>query len=456
MSVVFNETPGSDPSRRQFIKGASVVLAGGAVLGVNARIARSANISGSDEIKIGVIGCGGRGQGAAAQALETKGKVTLWSVCDAFADNMTGCLESLKRTADKESKNKDSLWYESRVDVPSERQFVGFDGFQQVIDSGVDLVILATPPHFRPQHFESCVKAGKHIFCEKPVAVDAPGIRRFLAANEMAKEKNLMVAIGLQRRHDPRYVETIQRIHDGAIGDVIATRVYWNSGGLWVRPRKPEQTEMEYQMRNWYYFNWLCGDHIVEQHIHNIDAANWLMGMYPTDANGMGGRQVRTGKEFGQIYDHHCVEFTYPDGRKMFSQCRQIEGCQYENGELVTGSLGTANLEPGIIETQSGKSRCQAKNVDGTLVEQRDLFAALGSGDIYNEAEYGAKSTMTAILGRMATYSGKKVTWDEALKSQVDLSPKEYNFTAQPSVIPDADGHYPIIMPGKTDLSHIV
>ncbi|HEX6960879.1 MAG TPA: Gfo/Idh/MocA family oxidoreductase, partial [Lacipirellula sp.] len=323
MSDPSNEILVPGQSRRQFIKGASVVLAGGAVLGVNQRIARSAQISGSDEIKIGLIGCGGRGYGAAAQALETKGKVTLWSVCDAFADNMLNCLEGLKRETEKHNKNKDSLWHESRVDVPSERQFVGFDGFQQVIDSGVDLVILATTPHFRPQHFEACVKAGKHIFCEKPVAVDAPGIRRFLAANEMAKEKNLMVAVGLQRRHDPRYVEAIERIRDGAIGDVLATRVYWNSGGLWVRPREPQQTEMEYQMRNWYYFTWLCGDHIVEQHIHNMDVSNWLKGAVPAACHGLGGRQVRTGKEFGQIFDHHAVEYTYPDGTKMFSQCRR-------------------------------------------------------------------------------------------------------------------------------------
>nr|MBA3484285.1 Gfo/Idh/MocA family oxidoreductase [Pirellulales bacterium] len=299
------EKTSADPSRRHFLKGASAIVAGGAVLGVNQRIARSAYVSGSDEIKIGLIGCGGRGQGAAAQALETKGKVTLWSVCDAFADNMAGCLEKVQNEVAKHSGNKDSLYYESKVDVPSERQFVGFDGFQQVIDSGVDLVILATTPHFRPQHFEACVKAGKHVFCEKPVAVDGPGIRRFLAANEIAKEKNLMVAVGLQRHHDPRYVEAVQRIQDGAIGDVIATRVYWNSGGLWVRPRQPQQTEMEYQMRNWYYFNWLCGDHIVEQHIHNLDVINWLKNGPPKTANGMGGTQVRKGKDYGETFDHH-------------------------------------------------------------------------------------------------------------------------------------------------------
>jgi predicted dehydrogenase len=455
MSDPSNEILTPDHSRRQFIKGASVVLAGGAVLGVNQRIARSAQISGSDEIKIGLIGCGGRGYGAAAQALETKGKVTLWSACDAFADNMLNCLEGLKRETEKQNKNKDSLWYESRVDVPSERQFVGFDGFQKVIDSGVDLVILATTPHFRPQHFEACVKAGKHIFCEKPVAVDAPGIRRFLAANEMAKEKNLMVAIGLQRRHDPRYVEAIEKIRDGAIGDVLATRVYWNSGGLWVRPRKPEQTEMEYQMRNWYYFTWLCGDHIVEQHIHNMDVSNWLKGKVPVECHGLGGRQVRTGKEFGQIFDHHAVEYTYPDGTKMFSQCCHIDGAWTAVNEHAHGTKGTAYLDDGRgpeITTADGKWRSKAKKVNNHHQEHHDMFAALRRGEIYNEGDYGAESTMTAIMGRMATYSGKVIKWDEAINSTLSLSPEQYDFAANPPVMPNDDGEYPVPMPGKTEV----
>jgi predicted dehydrogenase len=455
MSEQSIEIPGSDPSRRQFIKEASVVLAGGAVLGVNARIARSANISGSDEIKIGVIGCGGRGQGAAAQALETKGKVTLWSVCDAFADNMQRCLKEVSEQVSRGANDKNSLWHESRIDVPSERQFVGFDGFQQVIDSGVDLVILATPPHFRPQHFEACVKAGKHIFCEKPVAVDAPGIRRFQAANEMAKERNLMVAIGLQRRHDPRYVETIQRIHDGAIGDVIATRVYWNSGGLWVRPRKPEQTEMEYQMRNWYYFNWLCGDHIVEQHIHNLDISNWLKGALPVECHGLGGRQVRTGKEYGQIFDHHAVEYTYPDGTKMFSQCCHIDGAWGSVSEHAHGTKGTADLNDGRgpeIQTADGKWRSDARHGNNHHQEHHDMFAALRRGEIYNEGDYGAESTMTAIMGRMATYSGKSIKWEEAINSTLSLSPEKYDFAANPPVMPNDKGEYPIPVPGKTDV----
>jgi predicted dehydrogenase len=332
---------------------------------------------------------------------------------------------------------------------------VGFDAYKQAIDSGADLVILATPPGFRPMQFEAAVQAGKHIFAEKPIAVDAPGVRRFMAANNEAKNKNLMVAIGLQRRHDKRYVEAIKRLQDGAIGDIITTRVYWNGGGLWMNPREPEQTEMEYQMRNWYYFVWLCGDHIVEQHIHNLDISNWLRGMTPIEAHGLGGRQVRTGKEYGQIFDHHAVEYTYPDGTKMFSQCCHINGSWSAVSEHAHGSKGTADLDDGArgptINGPDGRWRSDADRVDNHHQEHHDMFAALRRGEIYNEGDYGAESTMTAILGRMATYSGKVVRWDAALKSGEDLSPAAYDFAATPPVVPDSDGYYPVPVPGKTN-----
>jgi predicted dehydrogenase len=348
------------------------------------------------------------------------------------------------------------LYNDSTVEVPSERQFHGFDAYQRAIDSGVDLVILATPPGFRPIHFEAAVAAGKHIFAEKPVAVDGPGVRRVLAANQEAKRKNLMVAIGLQRHHDPRYVETIKRLQDGAIGDILYTRVYWNGGGLWVRPREPQQTEMEYQMRNWYYFNWLCGDHIVEQHIHNLDVGNWVRGgIHPVAAQGMGGRQVRTGKEYGQIFDHHFVEFTYADGTKMFSQCRHMDDTSVEVAEHAHGTKGVAHLNDGggpWIEGPTGKWKSDAQKVDNHHQEHHDLFAALRRGEIYNECDYGAESTMTAILGRMATYSGKAIRWDEALHSGFDLSPAEYDFAATPPVVPDANGFYPVPVPGQTEV----
>jgi myo-inositol 2-dehydrogenase/D-chiro-inositol 1-dehydrogenase len=453
MSDQPSPAPSHEASRRQFIKGASAVAAGGALFSLSPQLARSAYLSGSDEIKIGLIGCGGRGRGAAAQALETEGKVTLWSVCDAFEDNMKNTLEGLKGDVLKGQSDNNPLFKDSTIDVPEDRQFVGFDGFQKVIDSGIDLVILATTPHFRPQHFEAAVKAGKHVFMEKPVATDAPGVRRILAANEEAKLKNLMVAVGLQRHHEPQYIETIKRLQDGAIGDIFETRVYWNGGGLWVRNRTPEQTEMEYQMRNWYYFNWLCGDHIVEQHIHNLDVSNWLRGMTPIEANGMGGRQVRTGKEYGQIFDHHFDEFTYPDGTKMYSQCRHIEGCWPEVGEHCSGTKGTADIGRSMIRAKGEKPwKSKQRPVNGHHNEHIDMFAALRRGEVYNEGENGALSTMTAIMGRMATYSGKIIKWDEALNSTLDLSPKNYAFDADPPVMPDKDGFYPVPVPGKTEV----
>jgi predicted dehydrogenase len=428
------------------------LVVGGSVLGANLSIARAAHVAGNNEIKVALVGCGGRGNGAALQALETKGPVTLWAMADAFAEQVEKGLDLLQREVEKGRAEGKPLFAESRIDVPPERRFVGLNAYQQAIDSGADLVILATPPGFRPVHFEACVKAGKHVFLEKPVAVDAPGIRRVLAANEEAKQKNLLVAVGLQRRHDPRYQETVARIQDGEIGDVLSTRVYWNGTSPWVRLRKPQQTEMEYQVYNWYYFNWLCGDHIVEQHIHNIDVGNWLRGMHPSEAHGMGGRQVRTGKQYGQIFDHHAVEFTYPDGTKMFSQCRHIDGCRVEVGEFAQGTQGTADVGSARMSGQRGNWRSRTQGLDAHHQEHHDLFAALRRGDVYNEGDTGVEATMTAILGRMATYSGKLITWDEAIAATLDLSPTEYSFSATPPVVPDANGNYPIPVPGNTDV----
>jgi myo-inositol 2-dehydrogenase / D-chiro-inositol 1-dehydrogenase len=462
MSVPTNETNATS-SRRTFLKTTSA-LVGGAVVGANAQIARSAHISGNDEIKIALVGCGGRGNSAAGQALATKGKVTLWAMADAFESNLKAGLNTIQEQMKRGQDAGDALWKDSSIKVPRERQFVGLDAYQRALESGADVVILATPPGFRPIHFEAAVKAGKHIFAEKPVAVDAPGIRRFQAANEEAKKKDLMVAIGLQRRHDPRYNETMKRIHDGAIGDILFTRVYWNGPGIWVRTRENflsshghKPTEMEYQVNNWYFFTWLCGDHIVEQHIHNLDVGNWLRGdKHPVEAQGMGGRQVRTGKEYGQIFDHHFVEYTYDDGSKMYSQCRHIAGCADEVREHAHGTKGTLDIDDdkgGFITTKKNKKwHSPGKKQDNHHQEHHDLFAALRDGRTYNEGDYGARSTMTAILGRMATYSGKIVKWDDAMKRGIDLSPGSYNFSATPPVLPDKDGFYPVPMPGTTEV----
>ncbi|QDU57696.1 Gfo/Idh/MocA family protein [Aeoliella mucimassa] len=434
-----NNDAGHD--RRTFLASSSLAAAGLA-LGANG-IVNAAHPFGDDVIKIGLVGCGGRGTQAAGQALSTGENVKLVAMGDAFSDRLEGSLNS-----------RNIQDHGDKVDVPEERRFVGFDAYQKVIDSDIDLVILTTPPGFRPIHFEAAVKAGKHVFMEKPVAVDGPGIRKVLEAAKVSKEKGLGVGVGLQRRHDPTYINTVQQIQDGAIGEVGLTRVYWNGGGVWMIPRKPEQTEMEYQMRNWYYFNWICGDHIVEQHIHNLDVGNWVKGMLPEKAQGMGGRQVRTGKEYGQIFDHHMVEYTYPDGSTMLSCCRHIPGCWSQVTEYAHGTNGTTEVGRGVLVGKDGEQlyRYKGKRVNPYQQEHDDLFASIRSGNPLNEAEYGAHSTMTAILGRMVTYSGKVITWEEAMNSSVDLSPKEYAWDATPPVVPDEEGRYPIPEPGKTQV----
>jgi predicted dehydrogenase len=434
----------SQNSRRDFLKNSSAFVAGSVASGVAATslgIARAAHVSGSDEIKLGLIGCGGRGTGAAGQAMNTKGATKLVAVADAFEDRLQGALKQLKKHGEK-------------VDVPPERQFVGFDAYQKVLEADIDLVLIATPPGFRPLHFEAAVNAGKHIFMEKPLAVDARGVRKVLEVNRKAKQDKLAVAVGLQRHHEQRYQETIQRLRDGAIGDLLSARVYWNGGGVWTRPRQDGQTEMEYQMRNWYYFNWLCGDHIVEQHIHNLDVINWLKQAYPVSAHGLGGRQTRTGKEHGQIFDHHAVEYTYADGTRMFSQCAHLPDCWSSVSEHVQGTAGSSDISGAKILDAGGKETWKfgRGGGDGWQQEHHDLFADLRAGKIPNEADYGAMSTMTSILGRMVTYSGQEITMKDALASKLVVSPVEdyHSFQDTPPVVPDAEGRYPVPVPGKT------
>ncbi len=410
------------PSRRDFLKTSAVV--GGGLLG-GLSLARSAHAGADDTLKIGLIGCGGRGSGAIKDALTTKHNIKLVAMGDAFEDRLKGSLNNLQKDEGLKAK----------IDVPQDRQFVGFDAYKQVLGSGVDMVILATPPGFRPIHFAAAVEAGKHIFMEKPVAVDAPGVRAVLAAAQEAKKKSLGVGVGLQRRHQKGYIETIQRLRDGAIGDIVTMRAYWNGGGVWVHPREQGQTEMQYQMRNWYYFNWLCGDHIVEQHIHNLDVINWLKDAYPVRGQGMGGRQVRTGADYGEIYDHHAVEFEYADGSRLFSYCRHIPNCWDSVSEHVQGTSGTADISGyRIAGKDSEKWRYRGENRNPYVVEHDDLLDSIRAGKPYNEAEYGALSTMTAIFGRMCTYSGKALSWEEALNSKLSLAPAQYAWDAAPPV----------------------
>jgi len=434
-------------TRRDFIK-TSTILTGGAMLS-GLPLAQAAHNLVDDTIKIALIGCGGRGTGAAVQALLTKQNVKLVAMADAFRAKVD---EAYKNITADDLQDIEGVRgsVKSRVDVPEERKFVGFDAYKKAI-ALADVVILATPPGFRPVHFEEAVRQGKQVFMEKPVAVDGPGIRRILAAAQEAKRKKLNVVVGLQRHYQTIYRQWIDKIHDGAIGEIITSRVYWNMGALWIRPRKAGQTEMEYQMDNWYYFNWLCGDHIVEQHVHNLDVSNWAKQAYPIRASGSGGRQVRIGKETGEIYDHHTVEFEYADGSRMFSQCRQIPGTKDSVTEGFHGTKGNAPA-PGKILTRSGKSlmNYDAKNDPNPYqVEHDELFAAIAKGEYkFADAENAAKSTMTAILGRLATYSGQVVEWDAALNSQTVLMPEMLDWNASPRVLPGADGIYPCATPG--------
>ncbi len=444
-------SPGADANhatRREFIKSSSLVVAGGALAG-SLGIARTAHAGADETIKVALIGCGGRGSGAIADCMDAKPNVKLVVMADLLEDRLKGALGQLQRR--EQSKG--------RVDVPQDRQFVGFDAYQKALATDVDLVILATPPGFRPIHFEAAVNAGKHIFMEKPVATDAAGVRKVLAAAEESKKKGLAVGVGLQRRHQKGYIETIKRLQDGALGDLLALRVYWNGTTPWKHGRAQlEQqhgrplTEMEYQLRNWYYFTWICGDHIVEQHSHTLDVGNWLKDAYPVKANGMGGCQVRNEKDTGETFDHHYVEFEYADGSRMYSQCRHIPGCFNSVSEHVHGSNGYCNIGGYDIQVKGGERwRHRGRgDVNPYKQEHVDLLDSIAAGKPYNEAERGAKSTMTAIFGRMCTYSGKELTWDEALNSNVSIMPKEYAFDATPPVLPDKDGNYARAVPGVT------
>ena len=426
--------------RREFLK-ASALVAGGVMVSGYAWAGGHSSVE--DTIKIALIGCGDRGTGAAFQALSTKFNLKLVAMADAFQDRLDN---SYKLLSDK---------FKDKVDVPKERQFVGFDGYKQAI-ALADVVLLVTPPGFRPMHFEEAVMQGKHVFMEKPVAVDSPGIRKVLAAAELAKQKKLNVVVGLQRRYQTNYREVLKRIEDGAVGDIVAGQVYWNSGGVWVKPRTADQTEMNYQMRNWYYFNWLCGDHIVEQHVHNIDIANWVKNAYPVSVQGTGSRAWRTGKDYGEIYDNHAVELKYADGSVIYSQCRHFEGISNRVDESFQGTKGKVYLSAnnsGKLWDHKGNeiyNHNTKGNANPYQTEHDELFEAISKREYkFWDAERVAKSCFTSIIGRYATYSGEVIKWDEALKADNSLFPDELSWDAKPKLLPDANGLYPVARPGK-------
>ena len=422
-------------NRRDFLKKTSVLAGGAALAGLS--IQRGAHAADDGKLKVGLIGCGGRGTGAAANALTADPNTVLTAMADAFEDRMTKSHEGLVKQ------------FGDRVQVPREKQFTGFDGYKNVI-ADVDVVLLCTPPHFRPQQLRAAIEAGKHVFCEKPVAVDAPGIRSVLETTKMAEEKGLSLVSGLCWRYHHAVKETMQRILDGAIGDICSIQSNYLTGTLWHRGE--QDTEMAYQMRNWYYFTWLSGDFNVEQHVHSLDKTLWAFNNEPpVKAYGLGGREVRVEQPmWGDIYDHMAVVYEYPDGKKVHSYCRQQKGCYRDVSDQLLGTKGRAIVTP--KHTIEGENPWRFKGEGGNMyvLEHEALFNSIRSGEPINNGLYMARSTMMGILGRMVCYTGKEITWDEAMASTEDLSPASYAWDADPPTLPDSDGKYKVAIPGQT------
>ncbi|CAN5703633.1 Gfo/Idh/MocA family oxidoreductase [soil metagenome] len=423
-------------SRRTFIQTTAAATAAFALQG-------GIRASGSDVIRVGVIGCGGRGTGAARDCLRGSDGVELVALGDLAPDRLARCRAELAKAAQADPA------LAARLRISDDRCFTGFDAYQKVLAADVDFVILASPPFFRPVHLAAAVAAGKHIFAEKPVAVDSAGIRSVLDTYRQAKQKGLAIGVGTQRRHQAEYLQALARIHDGAIGTVMSGQVFWNQGGLWNLERQPDWTDAEWQIRNWLYFTWLSGDHIVEQHVHNIDVANWVIGAHPVKAIGTGGRQVRTDPKFGHIYDHFAIDFEYPSGARVLSMSRQMQGTRGRIGEHFIGTKGIAEMKnEGAAEIRGANAWTWQRpetRINPYVQEHTDLVASIRAGKPLNELETVAESTLTAIMGREAAYTGQEITWDEALNADLDLTPPQVGYG--PLLVP------PVPMPGQTKLN---
>jgi len=423
----------SKMSRRDFVKmtGTVSLAVATAGRGTSSRLF-AANVAGTDTIRVGLIGCGGRGTGAAGDCVAAAEGVELVAMGDLFEDRLRGSLHNLQGSLPAE-----------KFKVTDDTAFWGFDAFEKVIATDCNYVILATPPGFRPLHLKAAIKAGKHVFMEKPVAVDPVGVRSVIASSDLAAQKGLGIVTGTQRRHQASYVETIRRLHDGALGEIVAAQCYWNQGGLWAVQKQEGWSDMEWQVRNWLYFTWLSGDHIVEQHVHNLDVINWVLQAHPVKALGLGGRQARTDPVFGHIYDHFAIDYEYPNGIHVMSMCRQIDGTAGRVSENVVGTKGRAN--PGGSIRGENPFRYEGPNPNPYVQEHADLIASLRAGEPLNEGRQIAESTLTAIMGRMSAYTGQEVTWEWALnESQLDLSPPKYEMGDLP--VPE------VAIPGQTPL----
>jgi predicted dehydrogenase len=433
------DTPNTPLTRRDFLRASAVTAAATVVTGCASRPrtrrapAYLPAVPLPERIRVGVIGCGGRGTGAARDCVKASPDVEIVALGDLFPDRLDACCQWLSELG-------------PAMQVTSDRCFAGFDAYERVLACDVDLVILATPPGFRPAHLRAAIEAGKHVFMEKPVAVDPVGVRSVIGSSELALSKGLAIVSGTQRRHQPAYLETMKRIHDGEIGALVAAQCYWNQGDLWVKLREPGWSDMEWQCRNWLYFTWLSGDHIVEQHVHNLDVINWALRAVPIRCVGMGGRQSRIAPEYGNVYDHFAVEYEYPGGVRALSMCRQVGGTSDRVSERLVGTKGTCDPHGEIRRGKRvWKYEPEGEPVNPYVQEHVDLLASIRAGRPLNEGKRIAESTLTAIMGRMSAYTGREVSWDWVMNaSQLDLLPPRLEFGEVPIE--------PVAIPGQTKL----
>lgn len=425
-------------SRRDFIKASSTVSMAAMISGTGILFA-----SGSDKIRVGLIGCGGRGTGAAIDCVNSSPNIVITAMGDLFKDRLDSSLNRLKKKLKKEN-----------LLVSRDAFFFGFDAFKKVIACDVDMVILGAPPHFRPEHLKAAVEANKHIFMEKPVAVDPTGVRSIITSSNLAEKKRLAIVAGTQRRHQAHYLEIMKRIHKGAIGEIVSGQCYWNMGALWVQRawenwfyrKSKDWSDMEWHCRNWLFLTWLSGDHIVEQHVHNLDVINWAIGSHPVKCTGMGGRQVRTAPEYGNIFDHFAIEYEYPNGARVMSMCRQTSGCSNNVSERVIGTKGSTYTDSANGYIQGANAfKYEDESPNPYVQEHTDLIKSIRNGKPLNEGKRVAESTLTAIMGRMSAYTGRSLSWDWVMKaSKLDLSPPRYVMGELPV--------RPVAVPGETQL----
>lgn len=431
--------------RRHFLKTTAVTAAAGAV----ATSLTHAFAAGSDKLRVGLVGCGSRGTGAVMNCAIADPGVEIVALADVFPDKVEECLKRLQDNNAGKEWSCSREWKDAeRVKVTKDTCFTGFDAYKQLLGSDVDYVILAGPPHFRAAQLKAAIEAGKHVFMEKPVGVDPVGIRSIMATAELAKHKSLGIVAGTQRRHQPAYIETMNRVRDGAIGEIVGGEAYWNGPCVrtygFYHERQSGWTDMEYMLRNWYFYSWLSGDHIVEQHVHNLDVINWAVGSPPAEALAVGGRQWRVEPQYGNIYDHFGTRYRYPNGALVVSQARQINGTENRVGESVIGTKGRATA--GRIEG-ANPWKYSGPNPDPYEQEHADLIASIRAGKPLNEGRTVAEATLTAIMARMSAYSGQPVPWNFALEESVlDLTPPEikqggYKLGPAPQVPKPATGN---------------